>query len=84
MCPVSSVCLAYFEFCLFVLMAWICFLCWTLNIRPICPTYFSGRSLYFSRKFPLLLFLSVFSLAFNFKVTPLLILTKTKGSRDIG
>jgi hypothetical protein len=45
-CPASSMCWAYFEFCLFLLMAWICSLYRTLNVRPICPTYFNGHSLH--------------------------------------
>jgi hypothetical protein len=47
-CPVSSICWAYFEFCLFVFMAWICFLYRTSNVRPVCPTYLSEHLLHFN------------------------------------
>jgi hypothetical protein len=36
-CPVSGICSAYFEFCLFVFMAWICSSYRILNVRPVCP-----------------------------------------------
>jgi hypothetical protein len=52
-------CSAYFEVCLFVLMAWICSLYWPLNVCPICPTYLSGHSLHFSWYTPLWLCMSL-------------------------
>jgi hypothetical protein len=38
----------YFEFCFFVLMAWIYSLYQTLNVRLICPTHVSGQLLHFT------------------------------------
>jgi hypothetical protein len=38
-CPVSSICSAYFEFCLFAFMAWICSLYRILNFRSVCSVY---------------------------------------------
>jgi hypothetical protein len=66
-CPVSSICWAYFEFRLFVFMAWICSLYWTYkNICPVCPLYLSGHSLHFNWHTPSLLYVSIFpSLGFR-------------------
>jgi hypothetical protein len=37
-CPVLSICWAYFEFCLFVCMDWVCSLYWALNVHSVCLT----------------------------------------------
>jgi hypothetical protein len=41
-CPVSSMCCANYEFCLFVLMTCMCSLYQTLSVCPICPLYLNG------------------------------------------
>jgi hypothetical protein len=46
--PASSMCWVYFDVWLLVLMAWICSLYRSLNVRPVCPMYLSGHSLHFS------------------------------------
>jgi uncharacterized membrane protein YcgQ (UPF0703/DUF1980 family) len=59
MCPVSSMCFVYFEFCLSVLMAWICSLYWTLKVHPVCLVYLSGHSLHFNSYTPLQLYVPI-------------------------
>jgi hypothetical protein len=46
-CPVSSMCKAYIEACLFVFMAWICSLYRGLNVLPVCLMYLSEHSLFY-------------------------------------
>jgi hypothetical protein len=61
-CSMSSMCWAYFEICLFVIMAWMCSIYWVSNVCLICPMYLSGHSLYFSWYTPLCLsiYLSIY------------------------
>jgi hypothetical protein len=46
-------CCANCEFCLLILMAFMCSLYRTLNVRPVCPIYLCRHSLHCSRHIPL-------------------------------
>jgi hypothetical protein len=60
-CPLSRICCANFEFSLFVLMTFMCSLYLILNVRPVCPTYFSGHLPHCNWYTPLWLYTSEFS-----------------------
>jgi hypothetical protein len=63
--PVFSVWFEYPELLLLLLMSWICSLYLLLNVRPLCPMYFSVQSRRFIWWMPLLLYLSVCAWGFN-------------------
>jgi hypothetical protein len=46
--PVSRICCAYFEFCLSVLIVWMCSLNLDVQVLPVWPTYFLGQSAHFN------------------------------------
>jgi hypothetical protein len=53
LCCVSSMCCAYLEFGLFVLVACMCSLYLVLKFLPVCPIYFSWHFIWYM---PLLLY----------------------------
>jgi hypothetical protein len=63
--PKFKICSAYFEFCLSVLMAWMCSLYLVRKVRPVSPTYLSGQSLHLSWYMPLLLYIYICSSILN-------------------